>query len=693
MARVSYDSRAVLIDGKRTLMLSGAIHYPRSTPEMWPGMMERSLDAGLNTVETYVFWNLHEKRHGVYDFSGRLDVRRFCEVAQEHGLRVILRIGPYICAETNYGGFPAWLRDVPGIRMRTDNEPFKREMAKWVRFFVGTMKGLFAPEGGPIILAQIENEYGIVLKNYGDAGRKYAQWAIDLGLSLDIGVPWVMCVGGAPGAIETINGFYGHDQVADHFANHPGQPALWTEAWTGWYDTWGSARYYRPIEDMAYGVARFIAEGGTGINYYMWHSGTNFGREGMFLQATHYYKSMLDEFGLATTNSKTLSRLHRVLGEYADVILLSARPAPRKLSEKQSITAYGSGERELVFLCNDDTTSIALMEWNGTRCAVPPKSVSILADGALALNTSEVPADCVVRRQMKPIAVRLKAFETWVEPIPGKRSADMPGRVVSNRPVEQLLLTHDESDYCWYSATMNVPRAASGEGRLDLECAGDVLHVFVDGKFAATSPVPRENRRGDGCFAQAFTLKLKPGRHELSILCCAIGLVKGDWMIDRRNMAEEKKGIWGGVRWQGRKIEGPWIMASALVGEGARLFAEGAAAVRWTRATASDRGKPLRWYRTSFDRPKSSKPLALDLGGMTKGLAWINEECIGRYWLAPGLDLREEWARGHVEVSNIGEPSQRYYHLPAEWLRERNTLTLFEEAGGNPATIRICAWQ
>ena len=94
MPDVSYDSRAVTIDGRRTLILSGAVHYPRSTPGMWPELMKRSRDAGLNTIETYVFWGLHECRRGLLDFSGRLDLRRFCDLAAEHGLHVILRIGP-----------------------------------------------------------------------------------------------------------------------------------------------------------------------------------------------------------------------------------------------------------------------------------------------------------------------------------------------------------------------------------------------------------------------------------------------------------------------------------------------------------------------------------------------------------------------------------------------------------------------
>jgi beta-galactosidase len=99
---------------------------------MWPSLMKRSVEAGLNTIETYVFWGLHEPIRGQYDFTNELDLHKFITVAQEHGLNVIVRIGPYICAEINYGGFPEWLRSVPGMRIRTYNEPFMKEMAKYV---------------------------------------------------------------------------------------------------------------------------------------------------------------------------------------------------------------------------------------------------------------------------------------------------------------------------------------------------------------------------------------------------------------------------------------------------------------------------------------------------------------------------------------------------------------------------------
>src|SRR5579883_1179592 len=197
---VGYDSRAVTIDGQRIFLLSGAIHYPRSTPALWPELMRRSKEAGLNAIETYVFWNLHEHQRGRFDFSDRLDLYRFCQLAQEHGLYVILRIGPYICAETNYGGLPPWLRDVPGIRMRTWNEPFMHEMERWVRFLVEYMRPLFATNGGPIILAQLENEYNAIASTYGEPGQRYLQWASNLGQAVRLDVPLIMCFGAAEGA-------------------------------------------------------------------------------------------------------------------------------------------------------------------------------------------------------------------------------------------------------------------------------------------------------------------------------------------------------------------------------------------------------------------------------------------------------------------------------------------------------------
>lgn len=137
---VTYDKKALIINGQRKVLFSGSIHYPRSTPEMWEGLIQKAKDGGLDVIDTYVFWNLHEPSPGNYNFDGRYDLVRFIKLVHEAGLYVHLRIGPYICAEWNFGGFPVWLKYVPGISFRTDNEPFKSAMQKFTQKIVQMMK-------------------------------------------------------------------------------------------------------------------------------------------------------------------------------------------------------------------------------------------------------------------------------------------------------------------------------------------------------------------------------------------------------------------------------------------------------------------------------------------------------------------------------------------------------------------------
>lgn len=146
-----------------------------------------------------MFWNQHERERGVYDFSGRLDLFGFLQTISQAGLYALLRIGPYICAETNFGGFPHWLRDIEGIylsntcfisshslwlgiQFRTQNEPFQRESSRWVRYLVEQLNlhRCFFTQGGPIIMVQLENEYKLIGQNYGEAGRNYLKWCSEL---------------------------------------------------------------------------------------------------------------------------------------------------------------------------------------------------------------------------------------------------------------------------------------------------------------------------------------------------------------------------------------------------------------------------------------------------------------------------------------------------------------------------------
>src|SRR6201993_3039174 len=147
-------------DGKPYQIISGSIHYVRVPRPYWRDRLQKARAMGLNTIETYAFWNLHETKPGVFDFSGQLDIAAFIRMAQEEGLNVILRPGPYICAEWEAGGFPAWLFADPMVKVRTQDPRFLAAADRYLQRLGKEVAGLQAARGGPIIAVQIENEYG-----------------------------------------------------------------------------------------------------------------------------------------------------------------------------------------------------------------------------------------------------------------------------------------------------------------------------------------------------------------------------------------------------------------------------------------------------------------------------------------------------------------------------------------------------
>lgn len=250
MRSISLDSKSIIIDGRRELLLSGAIHYLRSSPAMWPDLMRRSKDAGLNTIETITFWGQHEPVQGRYNFTGRLDLRRFFDCAHDEGLLVYLRPGPYICGEHDFGGFPIWLRDVPGIQFRTFNQPFMDATRRWFDLLFAYLRPQLRSKGGPIAFVQVENEYKNIAAHYGAEGSRYLAWLRDLYESYDLGVPLTMCnpssdekndysIGWTERTIPTINSGMCVAQVGGFKKAHPELPTLWTEAWMSWYQVWG----------------------------------------------------------------------------------------------------------------------------------------------------------------------------------------------------------------------------------------------------------------------------------------------------------------------------------------------------------------------------------------------------------------------------------------------------------------------
>lgn len=703
-ANVTYDHRALVIDGKRRVLVSGSIHYPRSTPDMWPGLIQKSKEGGLDVIETYVFWNLHEPSKNQYDFEGRKDLVKFVKLVGDAGLYVHLRIGPYVCAEWNYGGFPVWLHFVPGIELRTDNEPFKAEMKRFTAKIVDMMKeeNLYASQGGPIILSQIENEYGNIDSAYGPAAKTYIKWAASMATSLDTGVPWVMCQQkDAPDPIiDTCNGFY----CDGYTPNSKNKPTMWTENWTGWFLSFGGAVPYRPAEDIAFAVARFYQRGGTFQNYYMYHGGTNFGHStgGPFIATSYDYDAPLDEYG-APRQPKWghLKDLHKAI-KLCEEALLATDPTTISLGNNLEAGVYKTSSGCAAFLANVDTKSDATVNFQGNSYHLPAWSVSILPDCKnVVFNTAKINSVSTIRRFV-PTSVRndLSASEAlssdWSyvsEPvgISSNNAFDKQGLV------EQINTTADHSDYLWYSLSTDIkgdePFLHDGSQTvLHVKSLGHVLHLFVNGQLEG-SAIGNANTPD---VSKDIPITLKPGKNKLDLLSVTVGLKNYGAFFDMAGA-----GITGPVQLKGLKNGSTvdlssqrWTYQVGLKGETLGLHTGGSSL--WVLGSSVPKSQPLIWYKTNFDAPTGDNPLAIDLTGMGKGEAWVNGESIGRYWpsySAPNSGCADSCSyKGPYGSSkclkNCGKPSQTRYHVPRSWLKPSgNVLVLFEEIGGNPTQI------
>ncbi|KAJ0759438.1 putative beta-galactosidase [Helianthus annuus] len=392
---VNYDKKSLIINGQRRILFSGSIHYPRSTPQMWEDLIQKAKDGGLDVIDTYVFWNGHEPSPGIYNFEGRYDLVKFVKLVQKVGMYMHLRIGPFVCAEWNFGGLPVWLKYVPGISFRTNNEPFKMAMQKFTTKIVEMMKNekLFESQGGPIILSQIENEYGADTKAYGAAGHAYMTWAARMAVGLNTGVPWVMCKqDDAPDPIiNTCNGFY-----CDYFSpnNKEIKPTMWTEAWTGWFSDFGGPLPHRPVQDLAFAVARFIQKGGSFTNYYMYHGGTNFGRTagGPFITTSYDYDAPIDEYGLVRQPKYDhLKELHKAV-KLSERAIVSADPTFISLGSYEQAHVFSSKAGGCAaFLANYHINSSTTVRFKNNRYDLPPWSITILPDcKTVAFNTAQV---------------------------------------------------------------------------------------------------------------------------------------------------------------------------------------------------------------------------------------------------------------------------------------------------------------
>lgn len=323
------DGERFLLDDKPFRILSGGLHYFRSVSAHWRDRLSKLKAMGLNTVETYVPWSLHEPEPGRYCFAAGLDVERFIDTAEALDLYVILRPGPYVCGELDLGGLPAWLLRDPAIRLRSSDPRFLDAVDRWFDVLLPRLAARQYPDGGPVIAMQMENEYA-----NGGTDRAYLRHLERAMRDRGVGVllftadhaPGIrFAEGGLPHLLRTIN--FGRD-AAFHFSRlrlaQPAGPLMCAEFWNGWFDQWGEDHHLREAADAAETLEEILAAGAS-VNLYMFHGGSNFGFTSGATLADGAYRAVvtsydcdapLDEAGEPTPK---FHAMRRVLEQFADL--------------------------------------------------------------------------------------------------------------------------------------------------------------------------------------------------------------------------------------------------------------------------------------------------------------------------------------------------------------------------------------
>ena len=401
--------KTFLLNGQPFVVKAAEIHYPRIPRPYWEHRIKMCKALGMNAVCIYIFWNIHEQTEGNFDFTGNNDVAEFCRLAQKNGMYVIVRPGPYVCAEWEMGGLPWWLLKKKDIRLR-EQDPYFMERVKIFEQKVGEqLSPLTIQNGGPIIMVQVENEYG----SYGE-DKAYISENRDClrniyGKELTLfQCDWAsnFTKNGLDDLVWTMNFGTGAniDKQFDRLKQlRPSAPLMCSEFWSGWFDKWGARHETRPAKDMVEGMDEMLSKN-ISFSLYMTHGGTSFGHwagansPGFAPDVTSYdYDAPINEYGQTTPK---YYELREMMQKYAEENtpprgsrrgVLPAVPKPAapiitvpkfSLEKVMRISDYQTAQRQSrdVLTMEDMDCGWGMIEYTTTLPEVTEKSVLTLND-------------------------------------------------------------------------------------------------------------------------------------------------------------------------------------------------------------------------------------------------------------------------------------------------------------------------
>jgi beta-galactosidase len=611
-----------LLDGEPHRILSGAIHYFRVHPDLWQDRIRKAKLMGLNTIETYVAWNAHAPDPSSFSFEGGLDLGRFLDLVAAEGMHAIVRPGPYICAEWTNGGLPYWLFTDGTVGVRRNEPGFLAAVSSYLEALAPVLVPRQIDQGGPIVLVQVENEYGA----YG-SDASYLRALEEMHRAIGLTVPFTsvdqpMGTMLEDGSLPTLHktGSFGSrstERLARLRQAQPTGPLMCSEFWDGWFDSWGEHHHTTPAAASASDLDDLLAAGGS-VNIYMFHGGTNFGftnganDKGVYRPiATSYdYDAPLDEAGRPT---EKFHAFRSVIERYAPVPPL---PASMQPGGSGHLDAASGGVASGVAASGGGASGVPA----SGGVAFGGVASGGVASGAVGLEARLAPAADVAVRLDRVASLRslLPALTAWT--------------------------THDEPP------TFDALGAASGFVLYRTEVAlpaGGVLTVGTEVRDRAVVSVDGvvvgvlEREHHD----RAIALPPVTGTLEL--------LVEDQGRVDYGPRIGEPKGLIGGVAVDGVPLA-RWTASPLALDPIAPAALEVLAAIE--PSTGETLAGPV-VAAGSFDLAEASDRY-LSLDGFRKGVAWVNGFCLGRYW-----------SRG----------PQRTLAVPGPVLRAgRNELVVFE---------------